>query len=62
MVHLDSIENDANIIWIVAYINTSDYSEFCQMKEEVNCDILSVLERENIELVYPTQKVYTKTL
>jgi len=32
------------------------------MKEEVNCDILSVLERENIELVYPTQKVYTKTL
>lgn len=62
MVHLDSIENDANIIWIVAYINTSDYSEFCQMKEEINCDILSVLERENIELVYPTQKVYTKTL
>ncbi len=62
MVHLDSIENDANIIWIVAYINTADYSEFCQMKEEINCDILSVLERENIELVYPTQKVYTKTL
>lgn len=61
-VYLESIESDANIIWIVAYINTIEYDKYCKIKEEINCDILSVLERENIELVYPTQKVYMKTL
>ena len=58
----ESIENDANVIWIIAYINTAEYDKYLKIKEKVNCDVLSVLERENIELVYPTQKVYMKTL
>jgi len=59
---LESIEKDANIIWIIAYIDTPEYDEYIKVKEKVNCDILSVLERENIELVYPTQQVYMKAL
>ena len=33
-----------------------------EVKEQINCDILSVLDRENIPLVYPTQKVYMKSI
>lgn len=61
-VRLSSIEADANIISVIAYANTSDYSEFMKIKERINCNILEILEKENIELVYPTQKVYMKTI
>jgi MscS family membrane protein len=61
-VYLDKIEEDANIIWIALHINTQDYKEYLKLKEEINCNILEVLEKENIELVYPTQKVYMKTI
>lgn len=62
VVYFDSIESDANLISLYGYINTSDYNKYLKIKEQVNCDILSVLERENVELVYPTQKVYMKTV
>lgn len=54
----EKIEADANVIWIATYINTSNYSEYLKIKEDIYCDILELLEKENIELVYPTQKVY----
>ena len=59
---LDSIENDANVIWLVTHINTVNYDEYLNIKERINCNILEVLEKENVELVYPTQKVYMKTI
>ncbi len=61
-VFLDKIDNDANIIGITTYMNTSDYDEYIKIKEDINCKILEILEKENIELVYPTQKVYMKTV
>ncbi len=62
IVTLEEIEQDCNVIWIVAYLNTGDYNEFIRMREEINCRILEVLDRENINLVYPTQKIYMKTI
>lgn len=61
-VRLSNIDNDANIVLIVAYINTALYDEYMLIKERINCNILEILEKENIELVYPTQKVYMKTV
>ena len=61
-VFLDRIDSDANIIGITTYMDTADYDEYLKIKEDINCKILEVLERENIELVYPTQKVYMKTI
>lgn len=61
-VFLDKIEPDANIIGITTYMNTADFDEYLKIKEDINCKILEVLEKENIELVYPTQKVYMKTI
>ena len=37
-------------------------TKYLEVKEQINCDILSVLDRENIPLVYPTQKVYMKSI
>ena len=62
IVFLDKIEDDANVIGITLHINTDDYNEYLLIKQKINCDILDVLERENVELVYPTQKVYMKTI
>lgn len=61
-VFLDRIESDANVIGIATYMNTADYDEYIRIKEEINCKILEILERENIELVYPTHNVYMKTI
>lgn len=61
-VFLDKIDTDANIIGITTYMNTADFDEYLKIKEDINCKILEILEKENIELVYPTQKVYMKTI
>lgn len=60
-VYHESIESDANILFVAMYIDVTDYGEYMKVKEQVNCDILEVLERENIELVYPTQTIYTQS-
>ncbi len=62
IVTLEEIKEDSNVLWIVAYLKTGDYDEFVRIREKVNCSILDVLERENIDLVYPTQRVYMKSL
>lgn len=61
-VHLTSIDSDANIVSVFAYIDTSNYGKYLDIKEKLNCEILTTLESENIELVYPTQKVYMKSV
>lgn len=60
-VHLDKIGEDCNNIFIRTYISITDYSKYLKAKDKILCDILDVLERENIELVYPTQTVYAKS-
>ena len=60
-VHLDRIGEDCNNIFVRTYISITDYSEYLKAKDKILCDILDVLERENIDLVYPTQTVYAKS-
>lgn len=59
-VHLDRIGDDCNFIFVRTYVTTTDYSQYLKAKDKIFCDILDVLERENIDLVYPTQTVYSK--
>lgn len=62
IVFLDKITQDSNLIWIALYIDTKEYVEYLRIKERINCNILELLEKENVELVYPTQKIYTKNI
>lgn len=59
-VHLAEISADCNTISIRTYIKVTDFSAYLRSKDRIYCDILDVLERENIDLVYPSQTVYTK--
>ena len=61
-VHLTAINSDANIVSVFAYVDTTNYGKYLEIKEKINCEILTALESENIELVYPTQKVYMKSI
>lgn len=58
IVHLDKILPDANTIMIAVYVDTAEYLEFLKIKERINCNILDLLERENVDLVYPTQRIF----
>ena len=59
-VSLDQISSYSSDVKIFLYINEKDYIKFLTVKEKVYCDILELVERENIDLAYPTQTVYVK--
>lgn len=59
-VNLDEIASYSSDIKIFLYINKSDYIEFLNVKEKIYCEILELVEMENIDLAYPTQTVYVK--
>lgn len=59
-VHFDTISSYSSDIKIFLYINETDYKKFLDAKEKIYCDILELVEKENIDLAYPTQTVYVK--
>ncbi len=59
-VSLDAISSYSSDIKIFLYINKANYIEFLTVKEKIYCDILKLVEMENIDLAYPTQTVYVK--
>lgn len=59
-VNLDAIASYSSDIKIFLYVNETDYIKFLNIKEKIYCDILELVERENIDLAYPTQTVYVK--
>lgn len=59
-VSLDEIASYSIDIKIFLYINETDYRKFLTSKEKIYCDILELVERENIDLAYPTQTIYVK--
>lgn len=59
-VNLDQISSYSSDIKIFLYINETDYIRFLNVKEKIYCNILELVERENIDLAYPTQTVYVK--
>lgn len=59
-VNLAEISSYSSDIKIFMYINESDYIKFLNAKERIYCDILELVEIENIDLAYPTQTVYVK--
>ena len=59
-VNLDAISSYSSDVKVFLYINETDYIKFLSIKEKIYCDILELVERENIDLAYPTQTVYVK--
>ena len=59
-VNLDAISNYSSDIKIFLYIDEANYRDFLNEKQRIYCDILELVEIENVDLAYPTQTVYVK--
>lgn len=52
-------ESSANIKMFM-YVTETNYNRYLNVKEEILCSLLALIEKDNIELAYPTQTVYVK--
>ncbi len=59
-VNLDEIASYSSDIKVFLYISETDYIKFLNVKEKIYCSILELVERENIDLAYPTQTVFVR--
>ena len=59
-VNFAQIGSCSSEIKMFMYINETNYIKFLNIKEEILCSLLMLIEKENIELAYPTQTVYLK--
>ena len=59
-VGLDGISACSNDIKIFLYVKEKDYIKYLKIKEDILCSILFIVEKENIDLAYPTQTLYVK--
>ena len=59
-VHLDAISACSSDIKIVTYVNVAELADFLRVKEDILCSLLFLVEKENIELAYPTQTLYVQ--
>ena len=59
-VNFGEIADSSANIKMYMYINETDYRKFLNIKEEILCSLLALIEKDNIELAYPIQTVYIK--
>ena len=59
-VKFDEIEPDGVSIMIYVFTNSVDYDSYMNCKENINKNILEILEKEGVDLSYPTSTVLLK--
>lgn len=59
-VHVSEITTNGINVLIFLYEKVTDYYKFLDVKQRLICTILSVLEKENVELSYPGQSIVIK--
>lgn len=59
-VGFNDISSYSNDITIFFYVKETDYNKYLDLKQEVNCEVLKVLEKEGVELAFPTETVHIK--
>ncbi len=59
-VKFDEIAEDGISIMIYVFTNSVDYGSYLNAKEHINKNILEILEKEGVDLAYPTNTVIVK--
>lgn len=59
-VSLYEITATSNDIKIFLYVNEANFNNFLKVKQDILCSLLFLIEKENIELAYPTQTLYVR--
>lgn len=60
-VHLDGISSYSSDIKAFMYVGKTNYIDFLNVKERILCEVLRLVEVENVELAYPSQTLYVKS-
>lgn len=61
-VGFNTISSYSNDISIFFYVKETDYTKYLDLKQELNCEILNVLEKENVGLAFPTETIHLKNI
>jgi small-conductance mechanosensitive channel len=56
--HLKEFGDSALIFEVVFVVNDNDYNVYMDIRQKINFAILKKLEKESIEIAYPTQKIF----
>ena len=56
-VGFNGISNYSYNIKIFVYVTETDYIKYLKLEEDLNCEFLNILSKENVRLAYPTQTV-----
>ncbi len=59
-IHVEQLKGDCINLYCYTFVKAKNYEEFLDMKEKINYTVLNVVNKEKIELAYPTQTVYLK--
>ncbi len=57
-VYFSGIESDGYKITIYLYTKIIDYDEYIEFVSDLNCELVSVFNKENIKLIYPTYDIH----
>lgn len=57
-VRFDSFGNNSLNIFIYCFTNTTVWGEFLKVKESVNYKIMDILEKEGVEVAFPSTSIY----
>ena len=56
-VGFNGIQDYSYNIKIFVYVTETNYTKYLKIQEDLNCEFLNVLKKENVRLAYPTQNV-----
>ena len=59
-VNFHEITSFSSDIKIYLYVRQKEFTEFIRVKQDILCSLLYLVEKENIDLAYPTQTLYLK--
>jgi len=60
LVRFDKFEDSNLSIFIYTFTSTANWSEYLQIKEDVNLKVISIVEKFGSEFAFPTQTLYLK--
>ncbi len=58
----NKISSYSSDIKIFLYVKETDYFKYLKYQEDIYCSLLNILEKENIELAYPTETVHVRNV
>ncbi|OOB80412.1 MAG: hypothetical protein BEN19_05020 [Epulopiscium sp. Nuni2H_MBin003] len=60
LVYFDNYGDSSLDIEIICYSLKTDFASYCELKEEINLNILDILDKNNVEIAFPTRTIHIK--